>query len=406
MTPGLRPTLAHWYKDSISGPLIVIADGWLGNAGDAAILLAMRRSLTRAISGARLVFCCHQHRLVGDRYPELELAPPLECLVRDDLPWTDERDFAERESVQRLVDAADLVIAPGGGFLYEHYNPESRFTTYEALLERGKRLVFYSQSIGEFSDPALRERLAAIFRASALVLVRDQISYDTARGWGGIEDLALTADEAFLLSARRRRFARGGRALLAAVSMHPWWTGSNGALWLEDSDMKAVAESLTRLLERRVFNRITFASTTQGLGGPRWALEDDYDAAQAVVAQMPAELSGKLHVVPGYVSAGQYMQLATKHSAVISMRMHGAILAAVSETPTLLVNAGAKVQWARTPGAPVFETIQERADLGRLDVRLEGLLAERRRWKEEQQRAVTGMRRLADANARLVAAAL
>jgi colanic acid/amylovoran biosynthesis protein len=366
----------------------------------------MRKSLTNAIDGARLVFCCHQHRLVGYRYPELELAPPLECLVRDNLPWTDERDHAERDSVERLVAEADLVIAPGGGFLYEHYNPEGRLATYEALLDRGKRLVFYSQSIGEFSDPTLRARLAAILRASALVLVRDQISYETARAWGGIGELELTADEAFLLTARRRPFVRNGRALLATVSLHPWWTGSNGALWLDDSDMQAVAASLTRLLERGLVNRITFASTTHGLGGPRWALEDDYDAALAVVAHMPDRLSSRLTVVPGYVSADDYMQLATRHSLAMSMRMHGAILAAVAETPTLLANAAAKVQWARTPGAPVFETIHERADLGRLDERLKELLAERKRWKQDQQRAVSGLRQLADTNARRVAEAL
>src|SRR5262245_25363533 len=234
----------------------------------------MRKSLSNAIDGARLVFCCHQHRLVGDRYPELELAPPLECLVRDNLPWTDERDHAERDSVERLVAEADLVIAPGGGFLYEHYNPEGRLATYEALLDRGKRLVFYSQSIGEFNDPTMRARLAAILRASALVLVRDQISYETAQGWGGIGGLELTDDASVLLTGRLRPFVRNGRALLATFSLHPWWTGSNGALWLDDSDMQAVAASLTRLLERGLVNRITFASTTQGLSGPRWALED------------------------------------------------------------------------------------------------------------------------------------
>jgi polysaccharide pyruvyl transferase WcaK-like protein len=42
-----------------AAPLIVVTDGWLANAGDAAILLAMQDSLRRAIPGVRIVFCAH-----------------------------------------------------------------------------------------------------------------------------------------------------------------------------------------------------------------------------------------------------------------------------------------------------------------------------------------------------------
>jgi polysaccharide pyruvyl transferase WcaK-like protein len=399
----LRSQLAR--RVHISRPLILIADGWLANAGDAAILLAMRRSLTRAIPGARLVFCCHQHRLVGDRYGELELAPPLESLIPGSSPWIDERDLEERESLERLVSDADLVIAPGGGFLYEHYGPHHRLASYEWLLERGARLVFYSQSFGEFRNAKLRDRLAAILRASALVLVRDLSSYETAQAWGGIRNLELTADEAFLLTAPRRLVRRRG-ALLATVSTHPWFLGAEGALPIGDEQIRALAGSLTRLLARRTFEHVTLVSTTQGLGGARWALEDDLIAARQVVAHMRDEVASRVTVVPGYISTGDYIRLAARHSAVLSMRMHGAILAAVAGTPTLLANAAAKVRWLSQKGEPVFETSRSSADLGRLDELLAELLARRRSWMRDQSRAVAGLRRLAARNARLVAETL
>jgi polysaccharide pyruvyl transferase WcaK-like protein len=105
----------------------------------------------------------------------------------------------------------------------------------------------------------------------------------------------------------------------------------------------------------------------------------------------------------GYLSPRDYMHLAARHSAVVSMRMHGAILAAVSGTPALLANAAAKTRWADDLG---FEALRDPDELGGLDDRLAGLVSELRRWRRDQRRAVAQLRRLAERNARLVAEVL
>jgi len=203
-----------------------------------------------------------------------------------------------------------------------------------------------------------------------------------------------------LLSARPRWPPRRERALLVTVSFHPWFVSDSGALPVGDEEIEGVAGSLTRLLDRRVVDRVTFASTAQGLGGARWALEDDLIAARAVTDHLPDELAGRVMVAPGYLSPGDYMRLAARHSAVVSMRMHGAILAAVSGTPALLANAAAKVRWAGDVG---FEALRSRHELGLLDDRLAPLLSGIRRWRRDQRQAVEQLRRLAERNARLVA---
>jgi polysaccharide pyruvyl transferase WcaK-like protein len=387
---------------AIRHPLIVVTDGWLANAGDAAILLAMQSSLRRAIPGARVVFCAHHRELVGHRYPTLELAPPLDTLARVRWRWTSERDRSERHSVEQLVQNADLLIVPGGGFLFEHYQPEARLATYETLLDRGARLAFYAQSVGEFRDSGLRSRLADILRAASLVLVRERSSFETIRALCDISSLHVTADEAVLLPVRRRPLLRRHRALLATVSAHPWWMGSGGVHTIGQGEISALAESLARVLAAGQFGRITLASTTQGLGGERWALEDDALAAAAVRDAMPPTLARRVRLVRGYLSAHQYAELAARHSAVLSMRMHGALLAATVGTPTLLANGSDKAR-GLADGIPVVATP---AELAHIDERLGRLHENRVEWKLGQARALAAMKQDATRNAEHVAALL
>jgi polysaccharide pyruvyl transferase WcaK-like protein len=96
------------------------------------------------------------------------------------------------------------------------------------------------------------------------------------------------------------------------------------------------------------------------------------------------------------------MQLAASHGAVISMRMHGAILATVAGAPVLLANASAKARslCARTGGG--IAGIESTADLGRLDELVAPLLAGGKRLSR-QEAGLRRMRALARRNAPLVA---
>jgi polysaccharide pyruvyl transferase WcaK-like protein len=385
-----------------AAPLIVVTDGWLANAGDAAILLAMQDSLRRAIPGVRIVFCAHHRQLVGDRYPSLDLASPLDAVTGARWPWTSQADLDGREAAERLVENADLVIVPGGGFLFEHYHPEARLDAYEMLLERGARLAFYAQSIGEFQDDGLRGRLAEILSAASLVLARDRASFETIRALCDPSTLHLTADEAFLFPIRRRSRLRRHRALLATVSAHPWSMGSAGVLALGREEIASVAESLCRVLRNRQFGRITLASTAQGLGGKRWAIEDDAIVAVAVRDSMPPELARRVSIAPGYLSAYEYAALAARHSAVVSMRMHGAILATAVGTPALLANGSDKAQGLED----VIPVLRSPSDLGRLDEGLDGLVHKRGDCNPRESGALAAVCRRAAQNARHVAALL
>jgi polysaccharide pyruvyl transferase WcaK-like protein len=384
--------------------VILITDGWLANSGDAAICTAMTLSLQREIPGARVVLASHHRELVGDRYPELDLVPPLDGLAGVRLPWTSEADLAEQEVIAQVVEEADVAIAAGGGYMVERYDPANRITGYEELLSRGKRLMLYSQSFGSFRDPELGGRLADVFKAAELVLVRDEPSLQIVTEQCGRETVHLTADEAFLFPAPRQ--VSRYRSLLLTVAAHPW-ERRDGVNELDDrTHLPVLGAAVGRLLASGAARRVTVASTTQGLGGTGLALEDDALAALEMLAAIPAQWRNRVELRDGYLTATEYAALAARHTAAVAMRMHGAILSAVSGTPVLLANASDKAQdlSARTGGK--LRVIESRADFDRLDELIDDMLAAPRKALLRQNEAVEQMRAEARRNAELVAAAL
>lgn len=381
--------------------MVLIVDGWLANAGDAAINVATTLSLRREVPTARVALAAHHRALVGDRYPELDLLPPIDSLAGVSWPWTSEEDLAEREVIEAAVEEADLVIAAGGGYMLERYQPEGRIRGYEQLLERGKRLVLYAQSIGRFEDPDLRARLGAVLEAAELVLVRDEPSLEIVGEQRAAEGLHLTADEAFLFPAPR--WVSRPRSLLLTASLHPWERSGGGEELRDDSHLTEIAAALNRMFESGAVRHVTLASTTQGLGGSRWALEDDSLATNTLYAAIPSYWRDRVEVRDGYLSAMEYTELAARHAAVVSMRMHGSILAATARTPVLLANASDKARALsrRTDGG--IKGIEGREDLARLDELVAPLLDDTGQARLRQNAAVEQMRTLARLNARLVA---
>lgn len=386
------------------GPVILVSDGWLANSGDTAIYIATTRSLQRMIPGARVAIAAHHRELVGGLYPELDLVPPLDSVAGVRWPWTTEADLSERGTIERVVDEADVVLAAGGGYLLERYGPENRIRGYEEVLDRGKRLMFYAQSIGEFLDRDLGDRLRAVLEAAELVIVRDQPSLEVVRGQRSSENVHLTADEAFLFSSPHRP-ARP-RSLLATVSAHAWERRGGEDELDERSHLPTLAATINRLLESGAVREVTLASTTQGLGGPDWALEDDAMEAREVYDEILPRWRDQVEMVTGYLRPDQYAAIARRHAVALSMRMHGAILAATAGTPVLIANASDKARALsdRTDGG--IRGIANRGDLDRLEEFLIPLLDDPRAALVRQNQAVEQMQAHASRNARLIAEAL
>jgi polysaccharide pyruvyl transferase WcaK-like protein len=384
--------------------VILITDGWLANAGDGASYIATTRSLQKALPGARVAISAHHRDLAGHLYPELDLVPPIDPLAGVAWPWTTAADRAEREVIEKLVDEADLILAAGGGYLLERYQPEGRIRIYEELLSRGKRMMFYSQSVGKFKDPDLAKRLAAVLGAADLVLVRDEPSLEIVREQRGPDRVHLTADEAFLFPTGR--WLSRPRSLLVTASLHPWDRRAGENELDGNSHLVEIAAALGRLLSSGQVDRVTLASTAQGLGGPERAIEDDAVPAGVVYRAVPAHWRNRVTLTTEYLTPGRYAELAGQHTATVTMRMHGAIIASLARTPVLMLNASDKAVALSERTGGGMRAVRRREDVARFDELIGPLLEDRRAALAKQDEAVEQMRTLARRNAQLVAEAL
>ena len=303
-----------------AGPRVLVADGWWANAGDAAIGLAMAASLHRLLGEIRLVFCVHHRPLVGPHYPELDLVDPLHELV---------------DAAPGFVAAADAVISQGGGFLFEPYGPGFRLAAYRRVVEMGVPLAFWAQSVGWFGDPALRRELSACWDSARTVIARDRPSAEHVVAAGAVRRPAVTADEALLLGARGPEAPSGvvGIALndrpAAAV---PWTQRAaprNGAL-----------DRHAELVERLVASgrRIRAFSTVQDLDGAPSGVDNDAAHHRALLAVLPADVAAEVEVVDGYVTPARFRSLARGLEAVVSERMHAAMLAMLEGVPAVFAS--------------------------------------------------------------------
>jgi polysaccharide pyruvyl transferase WcaK-like protein len=315
-----------------------VADTWLANAGDGAISIATERRLRRLAPGAAVLHAAYQGDLVGDRYPELEIVPPLAALagVTPEIPEMAGWDPA---SCERLLLDTDYVLSQGGGFAMEHYDPWERLRAWELVVEHGIPIGFGPQSVGPFSRSRERAILRRVYGAAAVIALREPVSAVHVADLGAPrERVMVTADEAFTLfplepSPRRRR--RSGIALV--LSGHPWLRADGAAVRpLERPD--DLVELVRALLGMRHGRRVTLLSTQQGLGHLGRGLEDDSEVAATVVARLPRRLARRVRLVEGYLPPLECARLIAGHRGLVSMRMHPAIFGLSSGVPSVLVN--------------------------------------------------------------------
>jgi hypothetical protein len=313
------PAWAAW-------PRVLVTDAWLTNAGDAAIALATDALVRRLAPGAVVAHAAYGIAAVGDRYQELDLVPPLEELVGT--RWAPPAPGLA-DAGPAYAAAADLVISQGGGFLHEAYRPWARIDALARVADRAP-VVLLGQTIGEPSLAFARRALSGLLRAVRLVVVRDpgsarhlvslgadpdrvvvgtDVALELVRGGGpggrpgapdGPVDVVLGGDALPVAGGSRPRLAA---ALLAAVAART--PGADLRVW----------------------------SSTQGIPG----LADDDEVIHAAVAALPAGDRDRVEVVPGHVDAHRLVALTGTAAAMVSMRLHPALLAAGQGVPTVLL---------------------------------------------------------------------
>jgi polysaccharide pyruvyl transferase WcaK-like protein len=326
-------------------PRILVTDCWLTNAGDAAIAVATQQLIERHAPGAAVLHAAYGSDLVGDRYRGLRFVPPLDALVGT--------RWSGSGLDPGLVAGADLVVSQGGGFLREEYEPWSRLDALDRVASSGTPLVLLGQTIGRFDLALARCMFQSVLRAAVAVVVRDPASVHHVLDLGADPArVVLGTDVALHLAPRLRSDEPEPPEADApiAVVLSDYTVERDRARRHELA--AAVLAAVTGALPDRA---IEVWSSAQCAGD-----EQDEAIGAASVERLRAPDRERVRLVRTHVDAGQLLARTASAAAVVSMRLHPALLAAAQHTPALLVLDDQKT--GVFEGTPLAATVVSGAD--------------------------------------------
>jgi polysaccharide pyruvyl transferase CsaB len=294
----------------LSGRLRALALGYqgFGNVGDEAILAGLEALLADGRVEVATV--------IGGPEPIPAYASARRVVTRRMRP-----NLAALRALRR----SRLVIISGGGLLHDHW--WTVVPTYLAwvVMARlaGARVVWAGVGLGPLRRRSLRRLAGWALRLSTAVTVRDPESADLARALAARIPITVVPDPAFLLPVPASAERRGIGVIVRGPT-----PGDQGQA---DALATALAEAATRL------DRLPGGLSLITFGGPNDRAFAEQVAARASLARgAPAieELSPDPQAALRRIAALE---------AVVSVRLHGCILAALAGTPVVPIAYDPKV---------------------------------------------------------------
>ncbi|MDX1559707.1 MAG: polysaccharide pyruvyl transferase family protein [Marinobacter sp.] len=233
------------------------------------------------------------------------------------------------ESVAEYVNA-DLVVSTGGTYLTENYGLWTNIRDYQLTLAAGSPLVFFTQTLGPFTQPKYRQAFTDIFHKASAICLRDERSRQHVLELGIQADkIALAKDAAFVINAEQSVPPTG--ALRIAVSVRTMHFFNDGDRSLSEQYKASVAAMVNRAV-RDYGAEVVFLSTCQGIA-EYWT--DDTKLADEIVSTLPEDVAKSVTVDRQFRQPMEIVSAYQSFHLVIATRMHAAILGLVAGTPVL-----------------------------------------------------------------------
>jgi polysaccharide pyruvyl transferase CsaB len=306
------------YDAALDRPLRVVMSGYYGygNAGDEAILQAVRGGIERACGPVSVT--------VLSRNPAQTRALHG-CMAASRFGVA---------SLGRALRRCDALVSGGGSLLQDQTSTRSLlYYLWVMKLARafGKKVMIYANGIGPVTREANRRRVRRGVERADVVTLRDADSLAELRAMGVTrDDIRITADPVFMMSAPPREeslralSSRGipARAPFAAVCVRRWSDG--GGLRGE------IAKMCDGMFERYGLSVVFIAMQSPG---------DE---------EMSREIGGMMrhpsYVLGGPFSSSELIGVTGMARLVVSMRLHALIFAARAAVPSAAVVCDPKLE--------------------------------------------------------------
>jgi polysaccharide pyruvyl transferase CsaB len=306
--------------------VVIVGYFGYGNLGDEAILSAMLADLREEIPDLTFtVVAGDPARIQADHGVET-------------IPWFDVA------ALTPAIEASDLVIIGGGGLFHDYWgtDPTGILTSRHAGIAYlassamiaallGKPLMLYGVGVGPLFSKEGREITRSIFEQAQAASVRDEPSRELLEALGiPREKVLLTADPGFSL---RSKSPLDNRDLLAevigadirrpllGVALRNWNVGISQDIWVEQ-----VALAMEAFLRDHDGQVLLLPFQDHGSG-----LTNDRVLAETLASRL--RQPERVFRSPGGVRASQMLRLISQCDALIGMRMHSLVLAALGDVP-------------------------------------------------------------------------
>ena len=252
--------------------------------------------------------------------------------------FTSFKYLLSEESRTSLEDyaTADIIISSGGTYLIEAYGLITQYTDYSICRNLKKKVFFYTQSLGPFTQSWSKEWMKNTFALSPCILVRDEQSM------ANIKELNIEpapkviriADAAFSLANKmeleKAKSKKLPEKLKVAFSVREWSVFTNKT---KENGMKIYRESIAALVNHFIEegHEVQFFSTCQGIK----EYTDDSKEAFEIMKLLPEEISNQVKIQKEYLHFKQVMKQLKEVDILIGTRLHMNILSLISGTPVL-----------------------------------------------------------------------
>lgn len=277
----------------------------------------------------------------------------------------------------RETSDADVWVFGGGSLLQDVTGPFTLpyYLGVMGLLSlRRRKFALHAQGVGPITRSLSRLATGPVVSRAARISVRDVQSADTLVQLGvSKQQIDVGADLAFLLPTPKPALAQEGGSELVGLAVREW---AGKEEWLP----QLVAGTQRFLAETEA--QVVVVPMDHGT---------DLSIAQRIVDQLP----GRALLAKGTATYDEKMQLLASCSAVLAMRLHAGVLAALASVPTVFIAYDPKVHaMAKQLDAPVLDvdSLTEK----RLYTMLTGVWGERTARAEHLAIRVDGLRRQAE----------
>ena len=281
------------------------------------------------------------HEIVTTAFPACELAVETEGARRLDFlpPSVHVVDSYALRDVTQCIRASDCFISGGGTMIGDELGVHFPLIHNLKRIARAKR---YGKAVVMLAIGANRLRTSQGTKiAKILVGLADAITIRDQQSRAVCDELGakpgrtfVTADPAFLIKSEETVRTRNLKRRLRSKGKIIGVNVINEA-WADQTDFKAsIAEACDELYARRGYTPVFFANEV------RLDRFYDFQANQetALMLHSPYEI-----LEPVYYASGEMIDLVSGFDAVITMRMHGLIFAAIAGTPFATVSRVDKV---------------------------------------------------------------